>query len=115
MPSFANKVRVEVYLPRLHARPYRTIRAWLIDELTALRGGCTVQEHLSGHYRSQAKEFVEDHICVVYSDFDMDWSQPTEQADVLDYCATLRQFLVDNLLEEEEILISAYPVSPVNS
>jgi hypothetical protein len=43
----------------------------------------------------------------------MDWSEPADRAEVLDYCATLKQFLFDNLLEEE-ILISAYPVSHVS-
>lgn len=113
MPSFANKVRVEVYFPRYHALPYRTIRAWLINELTELHGGCTVQENVAGHYRSRKLEFVEDPICVIHSDFEMDWSQPIEREEVLDYCGILKQFLLDNLTEEE-ILVTAYPVSHVN-
>lgn len=113
MPDFANKVRFEVYLPRLHAHPYREARAWLIDELTRLRGGCTVQENVTGHYLSPKGGFIEDHICVVYSDFEMDWSKPDERAEVLNYCTVVKQYLLDNL-SEEEILVTAYPVSHVS-
>jgi hypothetical protein len=40
----------------------------------------------------------------------MDWNNTSDQAEVFSYCATLRDFLFENLWEEE-ILISAYPVS----
>lgn len=112
MSRFGAKVRVEVYLPKRHARPYRDALAWLIDELTVLRGGCTVHENATGHYRSQGENFIEDRICVIYSDFEMDWSQSEERAEVLEYCLILKQFLFDNLWEEE-ILIAAYPVAHV--
>ncbi|HKR12671.1 MAG TPA: hypothetical protein VJT15_11465 [Pyrinomonadaceae bacterium] len=113
LPHFGAKVRVEVYLPKRHARPYRDALVWLIDELTALRGGCTVHENATGLYRSQSSSFIEDRICVVYSDFEMDWSQSEEQAEVLEYCVILKKFLFDNLWEEE-ILITAYPVAHVS-
>jgi hypothetical protein len=53
---------------------------------------------------------LDDHVSVVYSDFPMDWDNDSDQAEVLRYCATLKDFLYENL-SEEEILISAYPVS----
>jgi hypothetical protein len=65
---------------------------------------------VGGYYLSQAKEVVDDRVSVVYSDFSMDWDDDLDQADVLSYCATLKNFLYENL-SEEEILISAYPVS----
>jgi hypothetical protein len=40
----------------------------------------------------------------------MDWDRHADQLDVLSYCAGLKNFLFENL-SEEEILISAYPVS----
>lgn len=49
---------------------------------------------------------------MVYSDFPMNWNKQPERTDVLQYCATLQGFLLENLWEEE-ILISAYPVSHV--
>jgi len=113
LPNFGAKVRVEVYLPRRHARPYRETLAWLIDELTTVRGGCSVHENVAGYYYSPFRGLIEDHICLVYSDFEMDWSHASEQAEVLDYCAKLNQFLLENLWEEE-ILVSAYPVSHVS-
>lgn len=113
VPSYVPRIRVEVYLPKRHARPYRNILTWLIDEFTKVRGGCSVHENVSGYYRFASNEFVDDRISVVYSDFDMDWDQPVERAEVLDYCATLKQFLLENL-SEEEVLISAFPVSHIN-
>ncbi len=108
------KTRVEVYLPKRHGPPYRETLAWLIDELTAMRGGCSVHENLAGYYQSEETGLREDRICLVYSDFDMDWSEPAQRAAALAYCTTLKQFLRENLWEEEEILISAYPVSHVS-
>ena len=112
-PSYEPKIRVEVYLPKRHARPYRNILTWMIDEFTKVRGGCSVHENVSGHYRLASNDFVDERISLVYSDFEMDWDQPVERAEVLEYCAALRQFLLNNL-SEEEILVSAYPVSHVS-
>jgi hypothetical protein len=112
-PSYVPKIRVEVYLPKRHAPPYRNILTWLIDEFTKVRGGCSVHENVSGYYRLASNDLVDERISLVYSDFEMDWAQPLERAEVLDYCAMLRQFLLDNL-SEEEILVSAYPVSHVS-
>jgi hypothetical protein len=112
-PNYVPKIRVEVYIPKRHARPYRNILTWLIDEFTKMRGGCSVHESVSGYYRLSSNEFVDERISMVYSDFDMDWDQPDERAEVLDYCVTLKQFLLNNL-SEEEVLISAFPVSHLN-
>ena len=110
MPSFAPKIRVEVYVP-VHPEPaYQETLNWLIDELTELRGGCTVHEDSGGYYSSDSGEVVEDRVNVV--SFPMNWNDPSDQADALDYCATLQSFLLENLWEEE-ILIAAYPTSHV--
>jgi len=50
---------------------------------------------------------------VVYSDFDMDWKQPGEWAELSVYWRRLKQVLMDNL-SEEEVLVSAFPVSHIN-
>ena len=113
-PNYKPKICVEVYFPVRYKPSYQNNLCWLVDELMRLRGGCTIQENLSGHYFSNGHKPIEDRISVVYSDFDMDWSDPAEQAEALEYCATLKQFLKENLWEEEEILISAYPVSHVS-
>jgi hypothetical protein len=86
--------------------------AWLIEEFTQLRGGCTVNENVGGYYLSRTNEVVDDRVSVVYSDFPMDWAKTADRAEVLNYCATLRDFLFENLWEEE-IMISVYPVSHV--
>ena len=113
MPSYAPKVRVEVYFPIRDDQVYKHYLDWVINELTRVHGGCTVLENMSGYYNSQTHEVLADRVNVVYSDFRLDWSKPTERAEVLHYCTILRQFLLENLWEEE-ILITAYPVSHVN-
>ena len=113
-PNYAPKIRVEIYVPVLEDLAYKYSLEWLIGELTQLHRGCTVRKNLSGYFLSQTKQVVADQINVVYSDFDMDWSEPAQRAEALAYCSTLKQFLMKNLWEEEEILVSAYPVSHVN-
>ncbi len=89
---------------------YQDTLTWLIKEFTELRGGCTVNEDVGGYYLSQKNEVIDDRVSIVYSDFPMDWDKQADRTDVLNYCATLQAFLVENLWEEE-ILIASYPVS----
>ena len=110
MPSFAPKIRVEVYVPIRYEPAYQDTLTWLIEEFTQLRGGCTVNEGVGGYYLSQSGKVIDDRVSIVYSDFPMNWTESTDQDQALDYCATLQAFLLDNLWEEE-VLIVAYPVS----
>jgi len=50
LPSFAPRIRVEVYLPVRHEDSYQDTLAWIIKQFTALRGGCTVIENAGGYY-----------------------------------------------------------------
>jgi hypothetical protein len=111
--SYAPRIRVEIYFPIVDQRVYKYSLKWLIGELTQLRRGCTVQENISGYFLSQSNQIITDRINVVYSDFNLDWSDPAERAEALEYCVTLKQFLMQNLWEEEEILISVYPITHV--
>lgn len=110
MSNLTPRIRVEVYFPQRHELVYRVCLSWIIEEFTQLRGGCTVHSNVGGYYLSRANEIIDDRISVVYSDFPLDWDSDSDQADVLTYCSTLKDFLFENL-SEEEILISAYPVS----
>ena len=110
MPSFAPKIRVEVYLPIRYEPAYQDTLTWLIAEFTELRGGCTVHENSGGYYLSRSAKVIDDRVSIVYSDFPMNWNEQSEQSDVLDYCSRLKTFLLENLWEEE-ILIAAYPLS----
>ena len=112
--SYRPRIRVEIYVPKGNQRAYEHSLGWLIRELTLLHRGCTVQENMPGYFLSRNNEVIDDRVNVVYSDFDMDWAEPVERQEVLDYCAKLKQFLVTNLWNEEEILVSAYPVSHVS-
>jgi hypothetical protein len=108
--SFTPRIRVEVYVPITYQQSYQNLLTWVIDEFTQLRGGCTVNENVGGYYLSRANEVINDRVSVVYSDFPMNWYKKADRAEVLGYCTGLKQFLFQNLWEEE-ILIAAYPVS----
>ena len=110
MANLTPRIRVEVYLPLRYEPVYRVCLSWIIEEFAQLRGGCTVHSNVDGYYRSRANEVIADRISIVYSDFQMEWDNDSDQAEVLSYCATLEDFLYQNL-SEEKILISAYPVS----
>jgi hypothetical protein len=113
LPSFAPKIRVEVYVPIRYEPAYQDTLTWLIEEFTELRGGCTVHENAGGYYLSKTGEVIDDRISIVYSDFPMNWNVLSDQKDALDYCATLQNFLLENLWEEE-ILIAVHEVSHLN-
>jgi len=72
-----------------------------------------VLEDMGGYYDSDTQGVVADRVNVVYSDVKLNWSEVVDRAEVLDYCAKLRQFLLEKLWEED-VLISAYPVSHVS-
>ena len=106
------RIRVEVYIPIRYEPAYDYSLTWIIDEFTRFRGGCTVNENVSGYYLSQTGEEIADRVNVVYSDLSFDWSNLRDRAEVFVYCVKLRRFLLEKL-SEEEILISVYPVSHV--
>ena len=113
VPSYVPRTRIEVYIPKRFAPEYRDSLTWIIEELTETYGGCTVHENSAGYYYSSKGEaIIDEPMSVVYSDFDMDWNRPIERAKVLAYCDTLKQLLLEEL-SEEEVLISAFPVSHV--
>jgi hypothetical protein len=112
VPSYEPRIRIEVYIPKRFAPKYRDSLTWIIEELTETYGGCTVHENAAGYYYSKSEAIIDEPMSVVYSDFDMDWSEPVERVRVLSYCDTLKQLLIENL-SEEEVLVSAFPVSHV--
>ena len=103
MPSFAPRIRVEVYVPIRYEPAYQDTLTWLIEEFTELRGGCTVNENVGGYYLSQSGKVIDDRVSIVYSDFPMNWDRQSEQSDALDYCAKLQTFLLDNLRTQNGI------------
>jgi hypothetical protein len=110
LPSFAPRIRVEVYVPIRYEPAYQDTLSWLIREFTELRGGCTVIENTGGYYLSQASEIRDDRVSVVYCNFPMNWNKRAERNEVLQYGTGLQTFLLENLWEEA-ILIATYPVS----
>jgi len=110
LPSFAPRIRVEVYLPVRYEAAYQETLSWLVEEFTYLRGGCTVLENTGGYYLSQSNQIIDDRVIVVYCDFSMNWSKRAERDEALRYCTELQTFLLENLWEEA-VLIVAYPVS----
>ena len=98
MPSFAPRIRVEVYVPIRYEPAYQDTLSWLIREFTELRGGCTVIENSGGYYLSQRNEIIDDRVSMVYCDFPMSWNKRAERNEVLQYCAGLQTFLLEKLL-----------------
>lgn len=113
MPSFAPRIRVEVYVPIRYEPAYQETLSWLIREFTELRGGCTVIENAGGYYLAQDGEIIDDRVSVVYCDFPMNWNKQAERKEVLQYCAGLHTFLLENMWEEA-VLIVVYSVSHVH-
>lgn len=113
MPKFASKTRVEVYIPVRYETAYRETLSWVTNELTYLRGGCTVLENVGGYYLSTSDEIIDDRVNIVFSDFPMSWDVANEREEILSYCSELQFFLLENLWEEA-ILIVASPVFHTN-
>ena len=106
-----SRIRIEFYLPqRPSERRYEVVSAWLIRELTYLRGGTTRLEEAQGTYRSAAGELIADEITVLWCDFALDWERARDRQGAFDYVAKLRQFLQQMLSAEEEILVVLMPV-----
>jgi hypothetical protein len=110
LPSFAPRIRVEVYLPVRYEAAYQDTLAWIIRQFTILRGGCTVIENAAGYYLSQYDQTIDDRVSIVYCDFPVNWAKRAERKETLEYCSELQSFMLRHLWEEA-ILIAAYPVS----
>jgi hypothetical protein len=110
LPSFAPRIRVEVYLPVRFEAAYQDILAWVIRQFTELRGGCTVIENAGRYYLSNYDQIVDDRVSLVYCDFPMSWTKRADRKEALEYCSELKSFMLRNLWEEA-ILIAGYPVS----
>jgi len=100
LPSFAPRIRVEVYLPVRYEESYQDTLAWIIKQFTELRGGCTVIENAAGYYLSQYNETIDDRVSMIYCDFPMSWTRRAERKDVLEYCTELRSYMLRHLFEE---------------
>ncbi|MBA3440581.1 MAG: hypothetical protein H0T92_11995 [Pyrinomonadaceae bacterium] len=66
-------------------------------------------ENTGGYYLSQTNEIIDDRVSVVYCDFPMNWNKRAERDEVLQYCAGLQTFLLDNLYEEATAVKSRLP------
>src|ERR1044071_270927 len=108
LPSFAPRIRVEVYLPVRYESAYQDTLSWLIREFTELRGGCTVIENAGGYYLSTANEIIDDRVSIVCCDSPMNWGKRADRNEVNKYTVELQKFLLENLWEEA-ILNVAYP------
>jgi hypothetical protein len=66
LPSFAPKIRVEVYLPVRYEAAYQDTLAWVIREFTELHGGCTEIENAGGYYLSKSNQIIDDRVSLIY-------------------------------------------------
>lgn len=103
----SERVRIEVYLPDLPREQYQNLLESLDLEFTHTFGGCTIIRGLTGSYLSQRGHPMQDRINLVYTDTAFAWTE--DRAIASRYTDRLRQSVFESL-EEEAILIVAYPV-----
>lgn len=84
--SLTPTIRVEVYVPIRYETSYQGSLSWVIEELTELYGGCTVNENVAGYYFSRSREIIDDRVNVVYSDLSLDWTKLAERAEAVTVC-----------------------------
>ena len=58
--SLTPRIRVEVYIPIRYETSYQDSLAWVIEELTEVYGGCTVNENVGGYFFSRSREVIDD-------------------------------------------------------
>jgi hypothetical protein len=103
----SEKARIEVFLPDLPRTAYQDLLEILDREFTYTFGGCTIVRGLAGSYLSRHGEVLKDRISLVFTDtpliFKEDFKQISRYADHLRQVAYVA-------LEEEAVLVVAYPV-----
>jgi hypothetical protein len=103
----SERVRIEVYLPDLPRPAYQDLLISLEQEFTHTFGGCTTVRGVDGNFLSELGVWMRDRISVIYTDtffvFDKDYARLTRYVDAL-HVAT------QAALDEEAVLIAAYPV-----
>ncbi len=106
MPLSA-KARVEVYIPDQPDPVYQDLIATLSDEFAATFGGCTLVNGMTGKYRSEAGEIIEDPITLLYTDTSFDLGE--SHLAISKYADNLRRS-VFTALDEEEVLIAVHTI-----
>ena len=99
-----SKIRLEFYLPeRADVRRYAITKEWLISELTHVRGGSSRIEGISGTYLDSRNMMTDDTITLLWCDLNLRWERTAHRREAIQYARGLKQFLIHNLREEEEI------------
>ena len=103
----SEKARIEVYLPDLPQAAYQELLDTLDREFTYAFGGCSVVRALAGSYLSRHGQILKDRINLVFTDTPLIFTEDIEN--ISRYAEHLRQaaFIA---LEEEAVLVAAYPV-----
>lgn len=104
----SRSIRVEIYLPVRFDPSYQQTRAWLVRELTAFFGGCSVIDQIEGWYRAKDGSTIEDAITLIYSDTPK--LQAQDERVLQDYLDELNRF-TESYLSEESIFIAYWPVT----
>ena len=104
MPLF-ERVRIEVYLPRLSSREYEELLRAFASEFTFAFGGCSTLKDLEGSYLSKSGVVVPDQISLIYSDIPLTLS--TDFEIVAAYAGGVRRAAMKTLPEEEVLVAVA--------
>jgi len=103
----SEKVRIEIFIPDPPATAYRHLLEELAAELIYAFGGCT-EVPASGRYHSLDGSICVDRVEILFTDAPLLWEQ--DRFVLGEYVDFVRQAAHRALPEEEEILVSSYPV-----
>ena len=103
----SRSLRVEVYLPVRFDSSYQQTRGWLVEELTAFFGGCSVVDHVQGWYRAKDSSAISDTITLIYADAPE--LHALEERIPRGYLDGLK-VVIEFHLSEESIFIAYWPV-----
>lgn len=108
------RTRVEIFLPvRSDLIEYRAVTEWLAEELAISRGGSTLTTPFAGLYLSDTHgNILRDSVQVLFCDFDLEPTNPAQEAELVDYLNTLRLLLME-ILFEEEVWVVYYSVGRI--
>ena len=103
----SEKVRIEIFIPDPPDVSYRVLRQEIASELSYASGGCT-EISAKGKYCSPHGHMISDDIRILFSDAPIQFER--DRVTLGEYVDWVRDAAQQSLENEEEILISVYPV-----
>ncbi len=103
----SERVRIEIFIPDPPDVSYRVLRQEIASELSYAFGGCT-EISAAGKYCSPQGRIVSDNIRILFSDAPIQFER--DQVTLSQYVDWVKHAAQQSLENEDEVLISVYPV-----